>query len=95
MKSNKLKALFNAAVIMFIAIMSSPAMADGFSKANTLLEKVATGLTGLAIATITIAALIVGYRVLFDGQALRDSKNVIIGGVIIASVAEIASMLMS
>ena len=95
MKVNKLKALFNAAVLMSVAIISAPAMADGFNKANSLLQKIATGLTGLAIVTITIAATIVGYRVLFDGQALRDSKNVMIGGIIIASVAEIASMLMS
>lgn len=87
----------NYAVMTFAlsAALSSPAMADGFSKANTLLQKIAAGLEGLAIATITIAALIVGYRTLFDGRALMESKNIMIGGIIIASVAEIASLLMS
>ncbi|MBP2845813.1 TrbC/VirB2 family protein [Dickeya oryzae] len=95
MKLNKTKKMISVAFSTTGAIVSSSAMADGFTKANTLLEKVASGLEGLAIATISIAALIVGYRTLFDGRALSESKNIMIGGIIIASVAEIASMLVS
>lgn len=95
MKLNNFKKKYAAVTVSLSAVLSSPAMADGFTKANTLLEKVAAGLEGLAIATISIAALIVGYRTLFDGRALSESKNIIIGGVVIASVSEIASMLMS
>lgn len=90
-----MKSKFTRLFIFIAASTGTPAFAAGFSKANTLLEKVASGLEGLAIATITIAALIVGYRTLFDGRALSESKNIMIGGVIIASVSEIASMLMS
>lgn len=95
MKLINFKKKYSAVAVSLSAVLSSPAMADGFTKANGLLEKVASGLEGLAIATITIAALIVGYRTLFDGHALKDSKNIIIGGVVIASVSEIASLLMS
>ncbi|MGK3611083.1 TrbC/VirB2 family protein, partial [Escherichia coli] len=42
--------------------------ADGFSKAETLLEKVKTGLSGLSLVTVTIACLWVGYKVLFGGS---------------------------
>lgn len=90
-----MKIKFARMFVSTAAVLVTPVFASGFSKANTLLEKVASGLEGLAIATITIAALIVGYRTLFDGRALSDSKNIMIGGVIIASVSEIASMLMS
>lgn len=95
MKLINFKKKYSAVAVSLSAGLSSPAMADGFSKANKLLEKIAAGLEGLAIATISIAALIVGYRTLFDGRALGESKNIMIGGIIIASVAEIASMLMS
>ncbi|QDY44501.1 TrbC/VirB2 family protein [Candidatus Pantoea soli] len=92
------KALFtvrNTAAAVGSLAVASPAFADGFTKADTLLEKVSSGLMGLAVVTITIAALIVGYRTLYDGRALSESKNIIIGGIIIASVSEIASILTS
>lgn len=86
---------FLSVITASVLAKSAFAAGSGFTKANTLLENVATGLEGLAIATITIAALIVGYRTLFDGRALSESKNIMIGGIIIASVSEIASMLVS
>lgn len=96
---NRARARFSAvrktAVTVTALGLTAPAFADGFTKADTLLEKVSTGLMGLAVVTITIAALIVGYRTLYDGRALSDSKNIIIGGIIIASVSEIASILTS
>ena len=95
MKNQVIKLARKASAAAFGLAMTSPAFADGFSKADTLLEKVSTGLMGLAVVTITIAALIVGYRTLYDGRALSDSKNIIIGGIIIASVSEIASILTS
>ncbi|WP_337049937.1 TrbC/VirB2 family protein [Serratia fonticola] len=83
-----------AAVATSVAL-SSPALADGFAKAETLLEKISTGLTGLAIVTITIATIWIGYKVLWDGKSIMDCKNIIIGGILIASGAEIAALLMS
>lgn len=44
------------------------AMADGFTKAQGLLDKVSTGLLALSIVTVTIATLWVGYKVLFGGK---------------------------
>ena len=75
--------------------LSAPVFADGFSKAETLLEKISSGLSGLAIVTITIAVIWVGYKVLWDGKSLHDCKGIIIGGILIASAAEIGSMLMN
>ncbi|RAH26332.1 TrbC/VirB2 family protein [Pantoea agglomerans] len=85
----------NATAAVGSLAIASPAFADGFTKADSLLEKVSSGLMGLAVVVITIAALVVGYRTLYDGRALSESKNIIIGGIIIASVSEIASILTS
>jgi type IV secretion system protein VirB2 len=68
-------------------------MADGFAKAETLLDKVSTGLLALSIVTVTIATLWVGYKVLFGGQTLRECGPIIIGAILIASASEIARLL--
>lgn len=75
------------------ATVASPAFADGFSKAESLLEKVQTGLSGLSIVTVTIACLWVGYKVLFGGSTIRECSPIIIGAIVIASAAEVASMM--
>lgn len=87
-----MKKLLKKIVLVLMAV-AVPALADGFTKANALLLKIQTGLAGLSIITVTLAALWVGYKVLFDGQSLRDCKGVIIGAIIIASASEIARMM--
>ena len=42
------------------AFSATPAFADGFQRANTVMEKVSTGLHGLAAITITVAVIWVG-----------------------------------
>ncbi|MDT3268704.1 TrbC/VirB2 family protein [Pseudomonas amygdali pv. morsprunorum] len=74
---------------------SVPAMADGFTKASTLLEKVSTGLLALSLVTVTIAVLWVGYKVLFGGNTLRECAPIIIGAILIASASEIARLLVN
>ncbi|MBS0847043.1 TrbC/VirB2 family protein [Citrobacter sp. JGM124] len=90
-KNNRIR----PAAVSASAALPLPALADGFSKAERLLEKISAGLTGLAIVTITIAVIWVGYKVLWDGKSLHDCKGIIIGGILIASGAEIGALLMS
>ncbi len=77
------------------ATVASPAFADGFSKAETLLESVKSGLSGLALVTVTLAAIWVGYKILFGGSTIRECAPIIIGAIVIASASEIASMMVS
>lgn len=85
---------FHFVLLLTLTVLSPPALADGFSKANILLQKISAGLTGLAIITITIATIWVGYKVLWDGNSLKDCKAIIIGGILIASAAEVSALLM-
>ncbi|WP_204276836.1 TrbC/VirB2 family protein, partial [Escherichia coli] len=39
---------------------ATPALADGFQRANTVMQKVSTGLHGLAAITITVAVIWIG-----------------------------------
>ncbi|AYN25684.1 conjugal transfer protein (plasmid) [Buttiauxella sp. 3AFRM03] len=60
---------------------------DGFQKANEGLNKWVIGLGSLAVATVTLCIMWVGYKVLFDGKQLHDMRNVIIGGILISGAS--------
>lgn len=81
----------SVAAVSLLALVS-PAFADGFSKANTLMAKISTGLHGVAAITITVAVVWVGYKVLWNGQSLKDCGNIIIGAILIISGAEFAQL---
>ncbi|KMG93363.1 hypothetical protein SM62_04593 [Klebsiella variicola] len=72
-----------------------PAFADGFERANTVMEKVSTGLHGLAAITITVAVIWVGYKTLWKGESLSQCAYIIIGGILIGGGSEIGALLMS
>lgn len=82
-----------AFLLMFL--FSAAVSAEGFEKVNTMLNTVISGLHTIAIATATLAGLWVGFKVLFDGAALRDMKNVIIGAAIIIGIAEFIALVIS
>lgn len=88
-----MKAYIKKLIPAALLATSVPAMADGFSKASTLLDKVSTGLLALSIVTVTIAVLWVGYKVLFAGNTLRECAPIIMGAILIASASEIARLL--
>ena len=94
-----LKKIFSKPVVMAtvgaVAVTATPAFADGFSNANTLLESINSGLRSISIVTVTIAGLWVGYKVLFGGSTIKECAPIIIGAIVLASAAEIANMLVS
>lgn len=79
-----------------LTVFSAPlAFADGFTRANTVMEKVSTGLHGLAAITITVAVIWVGYKTLWKGESLSQCAYIIIGGILIGGGSEIGALLMS
>lgn len=91
-KAFKIFILFFLIALVFFP--DTAAAAGGLSKAKHLLETVSDWLTALAVVTVTIAILVVGYKVLFGGQTIRECTPIIIGGLLIASASEIAALLM-
>lgn len=73
----------------FTPFSSAQALAadSGFTKANDTLNHTSAGLLGLAAATITLATMWIGYKVLFDGKSLHDMRNVIIGAILIVGAS--------
>lgn len=92
----KLKAVVSpVSVGMLTAFSVIPAFADGFERANTVMEKVSTGLHGLAAITITVAVIWIGYKTLWKGESLSQCGYIIIGGILIGGGSEIGALLMS
>ncbi|EAM4564535.1 TrbC/VirB2 family protein [Salmonella enterica] len=69
--------------------------ADGFTRANTIMQKVSNGLHGLAAITITVAVIWIGYKTLWKGESLSQCGYIIIGGILIGGGSEIGALLMS
>ncbi|EIY6234430.1 TrbC/VirB2 family protein [Salmonella enterica] len=77
-------------------VAASPALAaDGFQRANTVMQKVSTGLHGLAAIVITVAVIWIGYKTLWKGESLSQCGYIIIGGILIGGGSEIGALLMS
>jgi len=92
----KLKTTVSAVSVGVLMVFSTtPAFADGFTRANTVMEKVSTGLHGLAAITITVAVIWIGYKTLWKGESLSQCGYIIIGGILIGGGSEIGALLMS
>lgn len=96
-QSNKDLALKCLLVMVALAFFFFPAdlfgASGGLEKVNTLLENVISWLKYAAVAVVTIAIFVVGYKILFGGQSIRECAPIIIGAIIIASAAAIADLL--
>ena len=75
------------------AYVLAPAMS--VFAANTIMEKVSSGLHGLAAITITVAVIWIGYKTLWKGESLSQCGYIIIGGILIGGGSEIGALLMS
>jgi type IV secretion system protein VirB2 len=90
-----IKALIFLTVMLFFTMYAPPAMAQGLSSVNTLMDNVLDVLRGVSVAAVTIAVILTGYRMAFKGESLGDCAPVIVGGVIIGASSEIAQLLLT
>lgn len=81
------------ACLMAALLFSLSAEANGLVKTKTLLQKVFDEAHSLVGIVVALAALIIGFRVLFRGENIRDCWGVILEASLIASAAEIGKWL--
>ena len=86
---------FSIANALLLSLVTTPAFADGFKPANTVMQKIATGLHGLAAITITVAVVWVGYKTLWKGESLSQCAYIIIGGILIGGGSEFAALVVA
>jgi type IV secretion system protein VirB2 len=94
---NKVKRFINRTYSRWLTsamvLTTSPAFADGFQPANTIMQKIANGLHGCAAITITVAVVWVGYKTLWKGESLAQCGHIIIGGILIGGGSEFGALL--
>lgn len=82
-------------LVFVLALLPSFVFGAGIEKANTLMSNVYTALHAIAIITVTVTIMWVGYKVIFGGRALNEFGNVIVGAILLAGASEIAVFLLS
>lgn len=92
---SKVKSAYLTFTLGILPAAQAIAADDGFVRANEGLNKWAIGLASLAVATVTLCILWIGYKVLFDGKALHDMRNVIIGGILISGASGFSAWYMA
>lgn len=60
---------------------------------SDLMESVLTALTAVSITAVTIAVILTGYKMAYQGASLGDCAPVIIGGIVIGAARPIAELL--
>ena len=69
--------------------------AGGIDKVNTFMENLSTALYGIGAVVLTIAFMWASFKIMFQGQTLREVAPVFIGGVIVGSASAIAAYIIS
>ena len=95
---NKLKLAYLSA---FCLMLSSPVFAQvaatggAFGKGTAMLESVRAWLMVIAGTVVTMALMLVGFRMVFNAAQWKDVAPVFWGGIVIGSAAAIAAMLVN
>ncbi|ACX83259.1 TrbC/VirB2 family protein [Aggregatibacter actinomycetemcomitans] len=89
----KLNAGKTAVVGAMVLAATNSSQAAGLQKVNTLVDNILNSLTYIQIGVVTIAVIVAGYKVLFQGQTFREVAPILVGGIIIGAAAEIAKLL--
>ena len=89
----KLQATKTAVMGAMVLAVANSAQAAGLQKVNTLVQNVLDSMIYIQIGVVTLAVIIAGYKVLFQGQTFREVAPIIVGGIIIGAAGEIAKLL--
>ena len=69
--------------------------AGGLDKVNTFMEHLSTALYGVGAVVLTIAFMWAGFKIMFQGQTLREVAPVFIGGILVGAASSIAAYIIS
>ena len=79
----------------FILANVALAAPGGIDKVNDFMQNLSIALYGIGAAVLTIAFMWASFKIMFQGQTLREVAPVFIGGVIVGSASAIAAYIIS
>lgn len=83
------------AVLALLGMCEVAFAAGGISKVNTLMQNISTALYAVGAIVFTIAIMWTGFKVMFQGNTMRECAPVLIGGVLVAAASSISAWVMS
>lgn len=69
--------------------------AGGISKVNSFMESLSTALYAVGAIVLTMAIMWAGFKIMWQGNTLREVAPVLIGGILVGSASSIAGYLIS
>ncbi len=83
------------AVILFLLLPSFAFCAGGLDKVNSLMNSISSALYAVGVIVLTIAIMWAGFKIMFQGQTLREVAPPLLGGILIGAASSIAGFLIS
>ena len=78
--------------IVSIATLTAASNANAqISRVNTVMDNVATVLTGVSVTIFTICLMFAGFKMAFQQAKWSEISNIVIGGIIVGGAAGIAA----
>lgn len=74
-------------------VWDSPAYAQ-LSNVNNLLQNIETVLKGAGVTVASIAIIVSGYKIIFQGARFEDVSKILIGGLLIGGATSMAGWLL-
>lgn len=90
-KSNSILMVIGALLVLHLNAYAGSG--GGIDKVNDLFESLKDALFALGVVITTIAFMWAGFKVMFQGQTLREVATPLIGGVVVGSASAIAGFL--
>lgn len=82
-------------LLSLILLSTTLFAAGGIDKVNSFLENLSVALYAIGAIVLTIAFMWAGFKIMFQGQTLREVAPVFIGGVLVGSASAIAGYIIS
>lgn len=90
---SKLQASKTAVIGSVVLATANSSQAAGLQKVNTLVQNILDSMIYIQVGVVTLAVIIAGFKVLFQGQTFREVAPIIVGGIIIGAAGEVAKLL--
>lgn len=69
--------------------------AGGLDKVNTLMSSISSALYAVGVVVLTIAIMWAGFKIMYQGQTLREVAPPLLGGILVGAASGIAGLLIS
>jgi type IV secretion system protein VirB2 len=82
-------------LFLLFLLMSQPVLAGGGSgleRGSTVLKAISDWMTGIGVVVVTIALMVVGFRMVFQAAEWKDVAPVFWGGVLIGGAGAFAKL---